>query len=417
MQKKLFYQVGNKKVQLAITENEQLVEVYFEEIKESPLVGRIYRGKVVNVLPGMQAAFVDIGLEKNAFLYVDDAIAADIDRGEEFKSPSISEVVQPGQEIMVQIMKEPNKSKGARITTHITLPGRYVVFMPGMDHVGISRKIESEQERERLKEIGEDVKPENSGLIIRTVAEGKRTAELTWDIDCLVEQWEKIRREYDKLSAPALVHHDLELEERIVRDFFSENVVQIITNEEAGYQKILSQVARIHSKPKQILVLDKREDLFSAYGLDKELEKALKSKVWLNSGGYLIFEQTEAMLVVDVNTGKYVGKTNLEETVLKINLEAVDEIAQQLRVRNIGGIIVIDFIDMGLEANRQLLLDKLSEEVKKDQMKVTIIGQTPLGLVELTRKKIRPSIEAMLLQSCPHCGGEGKLVADGIDNI
>ncbi|MGF7186173.1 ribonuclease G [Desulfitispora alkaliphila] len=412
MEKIIYYQVNKDRAALAVYEG-RLVEVYIEESKTSPLVGRIYRGKVVNVLPGMQAAFVNIGLEKNAFLYVDDALPTSTDN--ENKKPCITKVVAPGQELLVQILKEPGGAKGARITTHITLPGRYLVYMPTMEHIGISRKIEDVRERDRLRELGEKLKPPMAGIIIRTVAEGKRNAELSWDIEMLEELWDKINSDYKKARAPELIHSDMEIEERIVRDFLSEDVQSLITNNKKSYEKLQQRANSIQQGLDKVIKLEECEDIFSKNNVYKDLEVALQSKVWLKSGGYLVFDQTEAMLVIDVNTGKYVGSTTLEETIFHINMEAVDEIARQIRLRNAGGIIVIDFIDMESEFKRQLVLERLTEAVKRDQMKITIVGQTPLGLVELTRKKVRPSLESALTHQCPRCRGAGRLIVMPVD--
>ena len=408
MFKEIIINAGEEETRVAVLENKLLAEVHIERAVGQRLVGNIFRGRIENVLPGMQAAFVDIGLEKNAFLYVEDALSPVKTNGQN----NITDVVKKGQEIMVQIVKEPFGTKGPRVTTHLTMPGRYAVLMPTVDYVGISRRIEDEKERERLKEFARKVKPAGMGLIMRTMAEGLEEEELGQDIDVLVKLWRKILNKAKNSPAPNLIHRDLELIQRILRDVFDPEVNRLIVDARHEYEKIIEllDLSAPHLKCK--VILEEHDNIFWEYGLEQELEKALLRKVWLKCGGYLIFDQTEALTVIDVNTGKYVGDKNLEETVLRTNMEAAAEIGRQLRLRNIGGIIIVDFIDLEKKENRQKILQVLEEEIKKDKTKANILGITPLGLVEITRKKARPSLAEVMQKPCPYCEGRGKVLSE-----
>ncbi|SHE53330.1 Rne/Rng family ribonuclease [Desulforamulus putei] len=414
MLKEIVINVQEEETRVAVLEDRVLMEVYIERSHNQRLVGNIYKGKVENVLPGMQAAFVDIGLEKNAFLYVEDAQPAR--NPEAANQPglhvNIGDILKQGQEIIVQIVKEPIGTKGPRVTTHITLPGRYLVLMPTVDYIGISRRIESEKERERLKELAARVKPEGMGVIVRTVAEGVDEEEFRQDILLLSKLWRKIQSRAANSSAPNLLHRDLELVQRMLRDIFSEDVDRLTLDSRSEYEKTLEILDMIDPKLKQKVFLDERENIFEDYGIAAELEKALKRKVWLKCGAYLVIDQAEALTAVDVNTGKYVGSTTLEDTVLKTNLDAAVEIARQLRLRNIGGIIIVDFIDMAEEEHRNQVLATLEEEIKKDKTKTNILGITQLGLVEMTRKKVRPSLAEVVQKPCPYCEGRGKVLSE-----
>jgi len=414
MLKEIVINVREEETRVAVLEDKIPVEVYIERSLNQRLVGNIFKGRVENVLPGMQAAFVDIGLEKNAFLYVEDAQPArNPESGNNLGlNVNIGDILKQGQEIIVQIVKEPIGTKGPRVTTHITLPGRYLVLMPTVDYVGISRRIESEKERERLKELASRVKPEGMGVIVRTVAEGVCEEEFRQDILLLNKLWRKIQSRAANSSAPNLLHRDLELVQRMLRDVFSEDVDRLTLDSRSDYEKVLEFLDIIDPKLKLKVFLDERENIFEDDGISVELEKALKRRVWLKCGAYLVIDQAEALTAVDVNTGKFVGSTNLEDTVLKTNLEAAVEIARQLRLRNIGGIIIVDFIDMVEEQHRQQVLATLEEEFKKDKTKTNILGITQLGLVEMTRKKVRPSLAEVLQKSCPYCEGRGKVLSE-----
>jgi ribonuclease G len=417
MFKEILINVGEEETRVAVLENKVLVEMYIERSPNQRLVGNIFKGRVENVLPGMQAAFVDIGLEKNAFLYVEDAIPARTpdsgqNQGNSTMATNICDILKHGQELIVQIVKEPIGTKGARVTTHITLPGRYLVLMPTVDYIGISRRIEDERERDRLRGMAARIKPEGMGVIVRTVAEGVDEDELRLDINMLAGLWRKIVNRSNHGPVPNLLHRDLELVQRILRDTFTEDVDRLIIDSRYEYEKILDLLDILGPRLKVKVFLEERNNLFVENNIDAELEKALKRKVWLKCGGYIVIDQAEALTAVDVNTGKYVGSTNLEDTVLKTNLEAAVEIARQLRLRNIGGIIIVDFIDMSREEHRQQVLEVLEEEIRKDKTKTNILGITQLGLVEMTRKKVRPSLAEVLQKTCPYCEGRGKVLSE-----
>jgi ribonuclease G len=411
---------------IALIENGTIAELYIERSRVRGIVGNIYKGKVIRVLPGMQAAFVDIGLEKAAFLYVADVFEAiedyetfmegnsskgegEAEEGEHVSSVHpIEELLQEGQEILVQISKEPIGTKGARITSHISLPGRHLVYMPTVEHVGVSRRIENEVERERLKEIVERTKPSPGGFIVRTVSEGKSEEDLLTDMQYLTTLWEEIVKKNEKAHAPCLIHSDLEVTQKVVRDILSEDVDRIVVDAKPEYDKIVHFISTFMPKIKYSIELyEEEEPIFDHFGLEVEISRALGRKVWLKSGGYIIIEQTEALTAVDVNTGRYVGKINLEDTILKTNLEAVKEIAYQLRLRNIGGIIIIDFIDMEKEVNREKVFTALEDALKADKSKTNILKMSELGLVEMTRKRVRESIGRLMCEPCPYCEGLG----------
>lgn len=416
MLKEIVVNVGEEETRVAVLEDKVLVEIYIERSINQRLVGNIFKGRVENVLPGMQAAFVNIGLEKNAFLYVEDALPSNSPEGSGptgyTLGTNICDILKQGQEIMVQIVKEPIGTKGPRVTTHITLPGRFLVLMPTVDYIGISRRIESERERDRLKDLAARVKPEGMGAIVRTVAEGVEEEELRQDIALLTKLWRKVLNRAAHGTVPNVVHRDLELVQRILRDVFTEDVDRLILDSRYEYEKVLEFVDISDPRLKLKVFLDERENIFTEYGIEQEIEKALKQKVWLKCGGYLVIDQSEALTAIDVNTGKYVGTTNLEDTVLKTNLEAAGEIARQLRLRKIGGIVIVDFIDMVQEAHRNEVLQALEEEFKKDKTKTNILGITQLGLVEMTRKKVRSSLSEVLQKPCPYCEGKGKVLSE-----
>jgi len=427
----LLINTTSHETRIALIENGTIAELNIERSKVRGIVGNIYKGKVVRVLPGMQAAFVDIGLEKAAFLYVADVFEAmdDYDtfmengKKEEGQEPEaegvgtpqvphplhpIEELLQEGQELLVQVSKEPIGTKGARITSHISLPGRHLVYMPTVDHVGISRRIEDEVERERLKEIVERIRPAGGGFIVRTVSEGKSEEDLVADLRYLTKLWDEIAKRKDKASAPSLIHSDLDVTQKVVRDTLTESVDKIVVDSKPDYDKIVQFISTFMPKMKYSIELyDEEEPIFDHFGLEVEISRALGRKVWLKSGGYIILEQTEALTAIDVNTGRFVGKHNLEDTILKTNLEAVKEIAYQLRLRNIGGIIIIDFIDMEKEVNREKVFAALEEALKSDKSKTNILKISELGLVEMTRKRVRESLGRMMCEPCPYCEGRG----------
>lgn len=407
MYREILVQVAENETKVAVLEEGQLAEIYVERGQNRRLVGNIYKGVIKNVLPGMQAAFVDIGLEKNAFLYVQDVLV-----NIETRQPNIRDLVKEGQEIVVQIVKEPVGTKGARITTKITLPGRYLVLMPLVDYVGISRRIEDEVERERLKEIAEQLKPEKAGLIVRTVAEGALKEVFSQDLQILLKMWERIVLRIKNTSGPVLLHQDLELVQRVLRDVFSEDVQKLSINSRVIMEKVIDYLDVFDAGLKNRVFLSDTGKLFEKHVIEQEIIQALKRKVWLKSGGYIVIDQTEALTAIDVNTGKFIGATDLADTVFRTNCEAAREIVRQLRLRNIGGIIIIDFIDMDTEGHRQKVLTVLEEELKKDKVKTHILGITSLGFVEMTRKKIRPSLSGSLEKKCPYCEGKGRILSE-----
>ncbi|MCX7711613.1 MAG: Rne/Rng family ribonuclease [Clostridia bacterium] len=418
MVNEIIVDVQLQETRVALLEDKELAEIYIERPYPERLVGNIYRGKVSSVLPGMQAAFIDIGYEKNAFLYVGDAVSQKEFSEEEdevyqnLKGYNIDEILRPGQEITVQVIKEPIGTKGPRVTTHITLPGRHLVLLPNADYVGVSRRIENEQERGKLKKTAESIKPKGMGLIVRTASEGKHEEDFAHDLGFLLKLWEKIKSKENSGPVPRCIHKDLNLIYRAVRDLFTWNVDKFIINDRHEYTKVLELVDMISPALKlRVEYFSKNYDLFEYYQIESKISKALARKVWLKCGGYLVFDKTEALTVIDVNTGKFVGASNLEDTVLKTNLEAAKEIAKQLRLRDIGGIIVIDFIDMREHEHQQMVLDTLRQALKKDRTKTTVLGMTGLGLIEMTRKKVRQGLASMLHSDCPYCDGTGKILS------
>ena len=388
------------------------MELFEEERGTTHMVGNIYKGRVENVLPGMEAAFVDIGVEKNAFLYVGDAVPVRYEEDEKGSSALVEErieqVLKPRQELLIQVTKEPVGTKGPRISVNITLPGRFVVLLPQVSYIGVSRKIIDNHERTRLRELAARSKPEGMGVIIRTLAEGIDGDEIAEDITKLVAFWQALQPKIPHVSVPGLVHKDVDLISWLVRDWFDQDVERITVDQEEVAQVVRKALREIeHPAAKQIHIVP--EDLFAKYGVDDEIRKALRSKVWLKSGGYLVIQQTEALVVIDVNTGKYVGKLSLEETVVHINLEAAEEIARQLRLRNLGGIIIVDFIDMVAEEAQQQVIRVLEAACARDKTKSHVLGLTQLGLVEMTRKKVGQTLAVRHTAPCPTCEGSGRV--------
>lgn len=417
MEKEILVSVEFDETRVAVIEDGKLVEMYIERPQSQRLVGNIYKGKVENVLPGMEAAFVNIGLEKNAFLYVDDAYPNKPENDEEqsektFKNLTIRELVSEGQEIIVQVAKEPTGTKGARVTRSLTVPGRYAVLMPNVDYIGISRRIQDEKERERLKHLAQKAKPNETGLIVRTVAEGKGEEELNKDILFLQGVWGDIKLRAKRNKAPYLLHKDMSLTHRVIRDLLSDDVDHLYVDEAQEYQKMTTLVESFSPHLRDRIYLYRNGSIFDRFGVEEELERALKRRVWLDCGGYLVIDQTEALTVIDVNTGKFVGSENLEATVLHTNLQAAEEIARQVRLRDIGGIIIIDFIDMDSVEHRQQVVKALEKALERDRTRATVLGITQLGLVEMTRKKGRKSVRDILTRECPYCEAKGRVLSE-----
>lgn len=398
------------------------------ERKTSPtLVGSIHRGKIIRVLPGMQAAFVDIGLEKAAFLYVGDIrddfddLSRDSDRDEPLvslgddepdfsnatpKTP-IQDLIREGQHILVQVAKDPIGTKGARLTTHISLPGRFVVYLPTVRHLGISRRIESDDERERLRVSVTKMNPPG-GVIVRTAGEGASDESLKADVEYLDRLSKEIFKNYEKKKGTGLIHQEIDVELRALRDLMNEDVTTVWVDDAEAHKKVAKFVTQLMPKFKQNVVLyEEPKPLFDLYDIDLEISRSMDRKIWLKSGGYIVIDEAEALVVIDVNTGKFVGKRDLEDTILKTNLEAVKEIAHQLRIRNCGGIIIIDFIDMEKPSHREKVMTMLSEELAKDRSRTNVVSMSELGLVEMTRKRIRPSLIKTLAEPCSYCEGKG----------
>ncbi|MBU4484508.1 Rne/Rng family ribonuclease [bacterium] len=422
---------------IARLENDAVVELSIERTHDASLVGNIYKGKVVRVLPGMQAAFVNLGLDRTAFIHasdvveemahldtflnvadalIEDSLAKTVDittekfRPTRRKKESIQKILKEGNEILVQIAKEPMGTKGARLTSHISLPGRYLVYMPTVDHIGISHRIADDKERKRLKEIVERFKPQNGGFIVRTASEGMSQKELKSDIEYLTRMWQGIEEKASKAKPPALIHSELPPIMRSIRDLFTTDVDRLVIDSKDEYNKIKKFVSKFMPSVKgKIEFHDRAEPIFDAFGIEIEITRALGQKVWLKSGGYIIIEQTEALTAIDVNTGRFVGRRDLEDTILKTNLEAMKEIVYQLRLRNIGGIIILDFIDMEKKANRDKVYSALVSALSSDKAKTVVTKISDLGLVEMTRKRTREDIRMFLTNPCFYCEGKGYL--------
>ncbi|MHB1662064.1 MAG: Rne/Rng family ribonuclease [bacterium] len=432
---------------VALMEDGKLAEIFIERDEVAPKHGNIYKGKVMQVLPGIQASFIDIGWEKSAFLYAGDFYEIDaldydfFEPGAEETSigensenetdgtgktggkrkktkkkrkglPNIDQLIKKNQEILVQIAKEPVKTKGARVTSHISLPGRFLVYMPTSSSIGISRKIRSDAEKKRLKNIVLKYRSEGTGFIIRTAAENASEIDIERDIKFLTSLWNNIYNEQLKAKAPKLIFRDIGVSLRALRDFLNKKVDKIIVDEKEEYKKIVDFLS-IQS-PEYINIVELYGDktgvsIFNRFNIEKEISKSLNKKVWLKSGGYIVIDHAEALTAIDVNTGKFVGKRNFEDTILKTNLEAAKEIAFQLRLRNIGGIIVIDFIDMAKEDHKEKVYRTLEESLKNDRVKTTINRITELGLVEMTRKRTGNSLVSTFLEQCPMCEGSGMI--------
>jgi len=411
LSEEILINVTPQETRVAVVENGVLQEVYIERNRSRGIVGNIYKGKVVRILPGMQAAFIDIGLERAAFLHAADAKAGDLSNGDSSQIPPINEIIQDGDELIVQVAKDPLGSKGARLSTNLTLPARYLVYMPFNKHIGISQKIEDEKIREHLRDIVRSESGDNEGgYILRTAAETASAEELITDIQYLGRIWAVIQDRIESAPAKSLLHEDLKLAIRAMRDYVRDNVEKIRIDSRETYKRacefahdfIPEVEARIEYYPGE-------RPIFDLYSVEDEIQKALQKKVLLKSGGYLIIDQTEAMTTIDVNTGGFVGKKNLEETLFKTNLEAAQAIARQLRLRNLGGIIIIDFIDMNEPEHKRQVLRALDRNLGRDRAKVYITEISPLGLVELTRKRTRESLEHVLCEPCPVCEGRGVL--------
>ncbi len=409
-------------VRLALVEDGNLSEFHMQRPTDKGLMGNVYKGRVVRVLPGMQAAFVDIGLDRTGFLYVDDVCVAStssqynpcITDCAQTNTRSlglhIEDLIAEGQDLLVQVSKDPIGTKGARLTCHITLPCRNLVFIPQTDHIGISRKIEDEELRVELKTLIEDIRPQSAGFILRTVAEHATREELEADMEFLLILWDDIINKADTQTSPYLVHEDLGIVLRSIRDFFTTDVDLLIIDDPDSYEKLLEHVQTFAPQlVDKITLYQEKMPIFEAYNIEVEISRAIEKKVWLRSGGYIIIESTEALSVIDVNTGRYVGKNDLNSTIFKTNMEAAVEIAYQLRLRNIGGIIIIDFIDMEDDVHREELFTTFKEAVKKDKSRNNILKLSEFGLVQMTRKRNSENLHQLMCEPCHYCSGEGMI--------
>ncbi|MFP4501147.1 MAG: ribonuclease E/G [Candidatus Hydrogenedentota bacterium] len=419
--KQIIINVSPLETRIALLEHKRLTELNIERLENRSVVGNIYKGRVENVVPGMQAAFVDIGFEKNGFLYVSDVAGIEgttdvvlengVPRQKSRKSRSrrpIESLLKAGQHIMVQVMKDQIGTKGPRLTNYITLPGRYVVLMPTVTHLGVSRKIDSGRERDRLKRILTQARPKGLGLITRTAGEGRTKNEIEDDVKFLMKVWNKVKNKYDSVKGHALLREDLGPVLRVVRDQFGNDVDRLVVDSDVEYSRILNFLETFAPNlRKRVRLYRAKRPIFDKMGIEEEIDKAMHRKVFLKSGGHICIDPTEALIAIDVNTGKFTGKKQLEDTVLQTNLEAAQEIARQVRLRDLGGIIVIDFIDMQYEKNRRELLRTLTEALKQDRAKNTISEVNELGMVELTRKRVKHNLLKALSQTCPYCEGSG----------
>jgi len=436
MYKQLIINVSDHETRVALLEDGTIVELYVDRGDDSDVTGNIYKGRVLRVLPGMQAAFVDIGLNQAAFVYVDDVFKDDFDEYERMfqidetepqaenentpepvlyesrRSFQIEELISEGQEVLAQVVKSPIGTKGARISSFISLPGRFLVLMPKSDHVGISRRIEDEAERERLRNSVINLRSNNHGYIVRTAAEGEPEEKLASEMSFLNNLWSNIQKKYEKAPTPSILHQEISVSLRAVRDLLIHEVEKLVIDSKPTYEAVLSFLNTYMPSLKDHVVLyDGSEPVFDAYNLEGDISRALKRKVWLKSGGYITIEHTEALVAVDVNTGRYVGKHNLEETILKTNLEAVKEIAYQIRLRDIGGIIIIDFIDMDKKVNQEKVFNALTEALEKDKSKTHVLPMSEMGLIQMTRKRTREPLTRILCEPCYYCDGEGYIIS------
>ena len=466
MTKEMIISSSAHETRVAILEDDQVAEIFIERERQRGVVGNLYKGRVSKVLPGMQSAFVDLGLERDGFLYVSDVVATfeefdrlDTDddapaengagkpdrrnggsrrdapgaarppddaagrserrgdgrgpaRGEKGPEPKIEELLKEGQEIIVQVAKEPLGTKGARLTSHATMPGRFLVFMPTVDHVGVSRKIESRDERSRLRGIVREFREQHGftgGVIIRTAAGGRPNEDIVSDLSYFHRVWTEIRQRAESSRAPAVVYQEQSLVAKLLRDLLTEEFSAIRIDNATEHRRVLELIERIMpSLAPKVKLYEKEYPIFEEYGVQPEIDKALRSKVWLKSGGSIVINQTEALVAIDVNTGRYVGKKTagrLEDTILKTNLEAVKEIVRQIRLRDLGGIIVLDFIDMEEKKNRQKVFQTVEQELRKDRAPSKGIQVSDFGLVIITRKRVKQSLERVLTEPCPYCAG------------
>ncbi len=420
--KEFIINVSPLETRIALIDDKRLTELVIERQESRSVVGNVYKGRVDSIVPGIQAAFIDIGFEKNGFLYVSDIAGTegtgdfDFEEGtikprgtaRRGRPPSIESLLKKNQHIMVQVSKDMLGTKGVRLTNYVTLPGRYVVLMPTVKHLGVSRKIGDDKERDRLRKILQSVRPPGTGLILRTAGENKKKVDFQDDVRYLSKVWNEIKDKMESAKSASLLHADLGPILRIVRDMFTADVEKMTVDDETEYKRILDFLDFFAPTLKaRVKHYNLGRPIFDKFGIEKEIDKALNRKVYLKSGGYICIDQTEALIAIDVNTGRFTGTKHLEETVLRVNLEAAEEIARQVRLRDLGGIIVIDFIDMAIEKNRRELIKHLQACLKHDRAKTTISEISELGMIEMTRKRVKHNLIKALSQPCPYCEGGG----------
>ncbi len=418
----LLISVAALDTRVAFLEDGRLAEFYVEGRERNGPVGNIYKGRVVKLLPGMAAAFVEVGLERPAYLFAEDVSAQEDEfyqvwlKGDESETPearrlppaTIGDLLHEGQDLMVQVLRGPTPNKGARLTTHVSLAGHYLVYMPTLPQSGVSRRITDDAERQRLKAVLEELKPKEGGLIARTASLGQSPEKLGRERDLLLKKWALIRRKNKTAPCPGLVHQDLEVARRVVRELYSPDVDRVLVDDPAAFEAIADYLGALSPFEKyRVELYSEPEPMFGHYGLEIDWTRLLSPRVWLKSGGYLLIDPTEALTAIDVNTGKFVGRNHLEETIFKTNLEAAREIARQLRLRNIGGLIVIDFIDQEQAAHRDQIYQTFLQALSRDRAKTTVLPISPLGLVEMTRQRLRDSLAQTVTASCEACAGQG----------
>jgi ribonuclease G len=427
MKKEILISLEANEKRVAILEDGKLQEFFIERADANRMFGNVYKGRVKSVIPGIQAAFVDLGTKKDGFLYVADAVEASIDldsddeiarathspRDRKFRTriPSIEKVLKEGQEVTVQVVKESIRDKGPRLTTHIALPARCLVLIPRETKNGISKRIEDVRERDRIRQILQEIEmPKDCGFIVRTAGEGKSKQDLSRDVRYLAKTWHHIKTHNQKRHAPALLHRELDLVERMIRDLFTVDTARLVVDRQDLYQQV-KRFLRVYLPGQKVQIEWYRGNipLFERYRIEKDIEKTFHKKVFLRSGGHIVIEQTEGLVAIDVNTGKFTGQSNLEETVYRTNLEAAQEVARQVRLRDMGGIIIIDFIDMTKSDHRWHLYKLFQDAMRRDRAKTNILPMSELGLIEMTRQRIRASLESSVYGSCPYCEGKGSV--------
>ena len=412
MKRKILVNIGLDESRAAVVENGKLVELFYEIQDSEKIVGCIYKGRVANVVAGTQSAFVDIGIHKDAYLTLtgvesnDDEDLRDI-----FRSP-IQDTLKVGQEVILQILKEPTPTKGPRSTMTISFPGRYLVYMPKVDHVGVSRKINQDRERDRLRNVGRRIVPKGGGVVFRTASEGLEENVLKADLDLLIKMWRKVESKINRTPPRTMLHRDIPLPMKVARDFFTDDIEEMIIDSEEAYRTIIEDCEFLSPLQRASLELYRdKTPIFEKFGIEKEIERALARKIWLDSGSYIFIDKTEAMYCIDVNSGRFSGGSDLEETVFKVNLEAAKEIARQIRLRNLAGMIIIDFIDMEAPTHRAQVLKALREGFKGDRNKPNILEFSELGLVQMTRRRTSASLDEIRKAPCPCCQGSGKTLS------